>query len=991
MENLENKQWTEKLTSWLENAWRGIKAFIVRNRTYFYPGIIVFFLYMFGLYTNGVYPFGTKYSAASYDLSAQICPFIEHLFDVLDGKSSLTYSYAIAGGADIVGTFLYFFVSPFSFIFLILGDGMVAEASAFVMACKLSAIAVMGTWFAKKLFDGIPDYICVFVGIVYAYCGYMFVSNTYINWMDFLIYMPICVYTFRRFVNTGSFWPFAVTMALCVYTCFSIACFAMFIVFPTLVAYGLICVKKDQRKTFIARLCWSFVLAILLALPILFPALSAYLRSARGGDLFENLWKGVIFEDGKKGGVIIGFSSNSTGNIYVNSAQTALYRKLSYIFSDSVFFALTLIWLTKEDWKKPFTKFMIIAGALTMLPVIVDESMLLLNMGSYMSYSLRFGFLNAIYLLGGACLCLDKLCYKFHHAYDGTLLSSIQSYTGEKVTLTPAQTENIQPAKSVDNIETMENVESIQPMESVENNQPVEDLTNIESTQTMETVVLSENTELVETTPEQSEQPKKKPVQNSKSMGNFSFLWAVLMIALGVLAIGFIVWYTRGDKYKDVWTKILDGSSLTEGLKSFASKFAHSLGGLEVVGFICIAVAIVVFVGVWLVSKKKISAKLLSFVLIAVVGVQIVFYNNELAFGNRSTQHTKLTNFQELCEELNEVDDSYFRVKDYADKTMSNATFKGNSNAYSVFSSVIDKDNFIAGELFGYDGNMKNSLKSSHNKNKRNRGDEFGDAFMGYKYFYVPSASKADMSKGELKKYIVPAKDAKGNHIQKDGFYMYENTLVFPTAYRLESGRLKFDKPVNNNGDNRAANQRKLFQFLCGESLATVSKKVGSSSTSYVKPESVRYVKEYLEERSASSVEVGAGKITVRITAEKDGEALFMNFIASKGYKAYVNGKSAKLIDNDLKFLSVALEKGENIVEFEYSSPYVKYMFLGLFCSVAGILALVYVFKKTRWTEVIAPVIYWMAIVLAIALVAFFMLFPTIVAIVKFIYYLILL
>ena len=143
---------------------------------------------------------GDKYTAASYDLSAQICPFIEHLFDVFDGKSTLTFSYAIVGGADVTGTLLYFFVSPFSFLFLIFGDGKVAHASSIVMLCKMSSIAFAGTWFAKKLFNGIPDYLCIAIGVVYAYCGYTFVSNTYINWMDFLIYLPFTVAAFRRFV-----------------------------------------------------------------------------------------------------------------------------------------------------------------------------------------------------------------------------------------------------------------------------------------------------------------------------------------------------------------------------------------------------------------------------------------------------------------------------------------------------------------------------------------------------------------------------------------------------------------------------------------------------------------------------------------------------------------------------------------------------------------------------------------------------------------------
>ena len=148
-----------------------IGGFFLKNYPLFVAPIIVAVLYMVMLALYGVYPFGNKYTAASYDLSAQIAPFIEHIFDVIDGRSTLTYSYAIVGGADVTGTFLYFFISPFSFLFLILGDGKVAHASSIVMTCKLAAIAFAGTWFSKKMFKGIPDYICIAIGVVYTFCG----------------------------------------------------------------------------------------------------------------------------------------------------------------------------------------------------------------------------------------------------------------------------------------------------------------------------------------------------------------------------------------------------------------------------------------------------------------------------------------------------------------------------------------------------------------------------------------------------------------------------------------------------------------------------------------------------------------------------------------------------------------------------------------------------------------------------------------------------
>lgn len=401
------------LTAVLKRKFPKPFSFFVKYWGLFAAPLIAFVLYMVQLAVSGVYPFGSDYVVASYDLSAQICPFIEHLFDVFDGKSSLFYSYAIAGGADVFGTFAYFFISPFSFIFLLFGDGNVYNACGIVMAFKLAAIAFSGAWFVKKLFSEIPDFLGVAIGIVYAYCGYTFVANTYINWVDFLIYMPFCAAAFVHFVRTNKFLPLSILIACCIYTCFSIACFSMLVAFPVLVSYAFFCVDKEKRNSFIAYLCLAFFVAVLIALPLLVAALMAYLRSGRGGGLFDEFWYGFTTKDGKRIFDIKGYFSRS---------GEALYRKFSYIFSDSIFVFLTIVYFVRSKLKTPFSKFMLAAGIATLVPVVVDESMLLMNMGSYMSYALRFGFLNALYFLGGACLALRGICFQTDTAFDGTEL-----------------------------------------------------------------------------------------------------------------------------------------------------------------------------------------------------------------------------------------------------------------------------------------------------------------------------------------------------------------------------------------------------------------------------------------------------------------------------------------------------------------------------------------------------------------------------------------
>lgn len=911
----------------VKNTVKKIGMFVEKNFPVFFAPVLVMLLYTVGLRIYDVYPFGSKYTAASYDLSAQICPFIEHLFDVLDGKSTLTYTYALAGGVDVTGTFLYFFISPFSFLFLIFGDGKVMYASSIVMLCKLAAVAASGAWFAQKLFKGIPDYVCVGVGVVYAYCGYTFVASTYISWVDFLIYMPLCAGAFRHFVKTDKFLPFAILMACCIYTCFSIACFSMFTVFPALVVYALFCVKKERRHKFIAYLCLSFFLAVVIALPVLLPALASYMNGGRGGGLFDKFWKG--FDEISSAGIPSKFDSSE----FVDSWTTSVYRKWSYILSDSVFLALTVVWFFRKGLKDPFAKFMLVAGVFTLLPTIVDEAMLLMNMGSYMSYALRFGFLNALYFLGGACLGLEGICMKKRCAYDGTPL--------------------FEPSA--------------------------------ESPQEEELVVVNERG--------RDALKAGKPVKIKKARTETAYnICSCLLIAIGLLAavlLGLILWaswYVTTDSGAAFVEKYGSALPVLEWLKNVPVSYAHSTGGVEVVAILFGIVSVVMIIGGFLVANKRVSPRLLSFVMIAVVGGQVCVYNNQMVVGNRSTQQTTLAKYQTLADSLNETDDGYFRVKDYgklgADENgksfLSNvwtacAPLVGNTNSFTVFSSMIDEDNFITYMLFGYQGNGTNSYKGQHDrKNRYNRGEAFGDAFLGYKYFFVPGGDTWKEVNGLSYTEKVMTTDENGDEIQmnEQGYYVFENTSVFPSAYRVKDGEFRFVSPNTANSTYRKQNQAALYEFLCGE------KPTASTSEGAVSVASVKECSEYLWERAAESVTVEAGKITVQITAEAD-ECLFMNFVASTGYAVTVNGKKAELIDNDLKFLSVALEEGENEVVFTYSSPYTKYFVIGTGAALVVLCAAAFVLKKTKIVDYVAPVVSWTGILLATALVAFFMLLPT--------------
>ena len=81
-------------------------------------------------------------------------------------------------------------------------------------------------------------------------------------------------------------------------------------------------------------------------------------------------------------------------------------------------------------------------------------------MGSYMSYALRFGFLNALYFLGGACLALENICYAPNTAFDGSELFAALNQTpvlmesdSAEMLATSQQIDVIDEAGSASNLE----------------------------------------------------------------------------------------------------------------------------------------------------------------------------------------------------------------------------------------------------------------------------------------------------------------------------------------------------------------------------------------------------------------------------------------------------------------------------------------------------------------------------------------------------------
>lgn len=905
--------------------------------------VFISLVFAVALKVNGIFPFG-KSVMSSYDMLAQVAPFIEHFFDVIDGKSSLFYSFSIAGGADVFGTLAYCCISPFTFVFLLFGKGNVYYGTSIVLPLKIICIGISAYVYLRKRFKNLSPLLRIALCLSYAFCGYLYVSNTYINWVDILIYVPVIVWGFRKLVKTGQKSTFIVGLCLIIYTCFSIACFSLLIIYPLAIAYCYIVVPKAERRKTIVDLVLALCLAVAFSLPVLIPALYAYLVSGRSSGLFNGLF-GELKPD-------------------------PLYYKISYIFTDGLTLFFTFAYLVKNGVKRPIDRFLLLAALITLMPILCDECCIVLNFGSYNSYAMRFGFLNGFYFLFVAA--------KFLNGFATEKAGAAESRTeaGEK-------TEHI-----------------------------------------------SDGEMLVQ-----------KPSADNKFLKIF-FPVSLAVLCIGALVGGyFLCVAAQGDKIE----------------KWFSSRFAHSLGGLEVTAIVFGIVAIIALYGTFLIKNKKIDRRFFAIIMLVIVCGQSAFYTENLVYGNKK-ETTDFDRIGVLTDFIKTTDDGeYSRIKMKQDYLTADMPFTLHTQAYSVFSSVIDDKNYAPARFFAYGGNGSNTIKSYY-------GTFFGDCILGNRY-YISNSASVERNYTAVVGYDV---DKNGNKLDTADYRLYKNNYAFPNAfvvggragdfntddfkngnlydkysvlvkalggkeatvdiatspirvsaledgayrlsytrnelgnyfvvldfgdktpakYSLGSGENKYDVENNSVCLYKFGSNYSTFTLYFDDATLTADDVRNGVSLYCITDETVKAISAGAQ-ASAGKSKLSAGTISVTASAE-EGEYLFLNYIALPGHRATVNGKVVDIDDNLLGFMLIPLEKGENNIVVSYSSPYVKYAVFGLIAALLVGFAYLILTKKTKlFGEGFAKVINIAALALCAVVVAVFMVFPLGVFVYKFVYFVI--
>ncbi len=628
--------------------------FIKAHYGYFVIPLFVLVVFGVALSNFDIWPFGTAI-IASYDMLAQVCPIIEHFFDVFSGESGLFHTFRLGGGMDMFGILAFCSISPFTFLFLLAGQGGTVYMVSIVLPLKVICIGLSAFIFLRVYFKTLPQYAQMLLALLYAYSGYVYVANTYIIWMDLMIYMPVLGAGIIEFSKKKSIKLLVIGLALNVYTCFSITCFSFFTLFPVLVCYVLICKEKEEWREYLSKLSLAFVVAVGVSLPVLIPSLLAYLQAGRNTGLFSRVFE-IMSESKVKEGEL---------NLHI-------YEKFSYILCDSTFIALMVVYFFRSKKGDKLSIFLLVALIYLLIPCLVDESMLLLNMGSYYSYALRFGFLLEFYFLFVSAKAIEEFI--------------------------------------ADNADQLEGVPQTERVEQ-------------SSAEKGETVESAQRVEKAEMQSADGEKPPKLPLKTSISMA----VVAVLTVVGVLFTLAFFNYILDGKYENDpLIAKIFGSDTELTPFKDFFPLFAHSEGGLEGIAVLFVVVSVIFIITAVLIKLKCVKLKDVACFLCILSLSQTVFFNFALVKGDRqSTSAQKFDYYKEMIEEVG--DDEYYRLKNYDYYISSDSPLILQNYSHTLFSSMADAKNITQAKFYKYRGSLTNSTRS-------NGGSAFSDALIGYKY-----------------------------------------------------------------------------------------------------------------------------------------------------------------------------------------------------------------------------------------------------------------
>lgn len=174
------------------------------------PAVLVYLMYL----ARGLYPFGNG-CVLVLDLNGQYVYFFEALRNfVVNGDTSIIYSFSRALGGEFMGIYEYYIASPFSYLVCLFPEDRMCEALLFMFMVKAGMCALTMSIYLHQSEKRINRIGIIAFSVMYALMSYCITQQNNTMWIDAVIWFPLVMLGVEQLIKYGKFKVFVVFLTL---------------------------------------------------------------------------------------------------------------------------------------------------------------------------------------------------------------------------------------------------------------------------------------------------------------------------------------------------------------------------------------------------------------------------------------------------------------------------------------------------------------------------------------------------------------------------------------------------------------------------------------------------------------------------------------------------------------------------------------------------------------------------------------------------------
>lgn len=337
--------------------------------SYIFSPLIVLAIFAVLFSLNNIYPFGDL-SVSWCDGDQQFIPLLCDFKDILEGKQGFFLSTANSGGMNFYGVFFFNLSSPFTFLAAFYTKARMPYAFNLMVVLKLATSAVTFSLLLKRKTKN--SLLVIFPAVLYAFSGYAMMYYQIAQWLDVFYMFPLVLIGLELITEGKSNVLYIVSLFLCVLFQFYLA--YPVIIFVCLYAAAQIVYNRAKAEKFTVSFIVGSIIAALLSAVVLIPCFLQYTQSMRTSGIIDSL--------------------KNSGFIPAKETTFPTFFCVASLFAFAVYAIAT-------DVKNP----LVIVFLMTLFPIFIEPIAKAWQTFNYMSFPTRYGFIPitlCIYLAVGA-------------------------------------------------------------------------------------------------------------------------------------------------------------------------------------------------------------------------------------------------------------------------------------------------------------------------------------------------------------------------------------------------------------------------------------------------------------------------------------------------------------------------------------------------------------------------------------------------------------